>query len=293
MVDRSEAHTTAAALLAWYRDMGVDAAIGEDAIDWFAHPAAPGAGFALETGDTVPAPVARKPSTPPSRPVAERSAPAAVPVVPRAPVAAPPDESIADAVARAARAQSLADLREALATFDGCALKATAKSLCFARGADRARVMLIGEAPGSEEDLAGHPFAGRAGALLDRMFAAIGVDSASVHMTNTVYWRPPGNRTPTPHELAICRPFLERHVALVDPAIVIVVGGAATKHVLDATEAITRLRGKWRMHTLGGAPRQVLPTLHPSFLLLSPEAKRLAWRDLLTLAAALAGTPKE
>ena len=134
-----------------------------------------------------------------------------------------------------------------LAGFDGCSLKATAKNLCFYRGAHASRaLMLIGEAPGREEDLEGKPFVGRAGQLLDKMLAAIGLSEADVHITNIVYWRPPGNRTPTPQEAQVCRPFLERQVELVAPEVVVLLGGAAAKHMLDVTEGIMRIRGKWR-----------------------------------------------
>ena len=177
----------------------------------------------------------------------------------------------------------MASLKAALEGFDGCALKATAKTTCVWRGAERARVMIIGEAPGRDEDLAGQPFVGRAGQLLDRMLAAIDLDETSVHITNIVYWRPPGNRTPTPQETQICRPFLERQVELVQPEIILLLGGAAAKTVLDTADGIMRLRGKWREVTLGSVKLQALATLHPAYLLRTPAAKRMAWRDLLTL----------
>lgn len=177
----------------------------------------------------------------------------------------------------------MASLKAALEGFDGCALKATAKTTCVWRGAERARVMIIGEAPGRDEDLAGQPFVGRAGQLLDRMLAAIDLDETSVHITNIVYWRPPGNRTPTPQETQICRPFLERQVELVQPEIILLLGGAAAKTVLDTADGIMRLRGKWREVTVGSVKLQALATLHPAYLLRTPAAKRMAWRDLLTL----------
>jgi uracil-DNA glycosylase len=187
----------------------------------------------------------------------------------------------------ARQAGSLEELRATLAGFDGCGLKATAKNLCFYRGAARSRLMLIGEAPGRDEDLQGKPFVGRAGQLLDKMLAAIGLTEADVHITNIVYWRPPGNRTPTPQEAQVCRPFMERQVELVAPDFLLLLGGAAAKGVLDVTDGIMRVRGKWRDVTLGERKVRALATLHPAYLLRTPTAKRQAWRDLLAVKAAL------
>jgi DNA polymerase len=187
----------------------------------------------------------------------------------------------------AGQAGTLDELQAMLAAFDGCALKATAKNLCFYRGAAQARLMLIGEAPGRDEDLQGKPFVGRAGQLLDKMLAAIGLSEANAHITNIVYWRPPGNRTPTPQEAQVCRPFLERQVELVAPDLVLLLGGAAANHILGATEGIMRIRGKWREVALGERKVRAIATLHPAYLLRTPAAKRLAWRDLLAVKAAL------
>ena len=187
----------------------------------------------------------------------------------------------------AGQARSLPELETTLAGFDGCSLKVTAKNLCFYRGAQTARLMLIGEAPGRDEDLQGKPFVGRAGQLLDRMLAAIGLSEADVHITNIVYWRPPGNRTPTPQEAQVCRPFLERQVELVAPQIVVLLGGAAAKHILDVPEGIMRLRGKFRDVVIGSLSVRAMATLHPAYLLRTPAAKRLAWRDLLAIKGAL------
>jgi DNA polymerase len=206
----------------------------------------------------------------------------------RAFVSTAPDAAVMAARAQAPTAATLDALGEMLAAFDGCGLKATAKSLCFYRGAQQARLMVIGEAPGREEDLAGTPFVGPAGQLLDKMLAAIGLTDAVCHITNVVYWRPPGNRTPTPQETDVCRPFLERQVALVKPDFVLLLGAAAAKHVLAVDDGIMRLRGKWRDVTLGGHAVRVMPTLHPDYLLRSPAAKQQAWRDLLAVKAALA-----
>jgi len=191
--------------------------------------------------------------------------------------------------AAAGQAKDLTELEAMLAGFDGCGLKATAKNLCFYRGAAKARLMLIGEAPGRDEDLQGKPFVGRAGQLLDKMLAAIGLGEPQVHITNIVYWRPPGNRTPTPQEAQVCRPFLERQLELVAPDLIMLLGGAAANHIFGATEGIMRTRGKWREVTIGERTVRAIATLHPAYLLRTSAAKRLAWRDLLAVKAALAG----
>jgi DNA polymerase len=274
-----------AALLAWYRDMGVDAAIGETPIDW------------LSRGDLAPgASFGRAPASPPTRvreprPVS-RPAPFSPPPPPlaaprRVPVAAP-DVAVTAAREAAQNARTLEELEAVLARFDGCSLKSTAKNLCFYRGAPKARLMIIGEAPGREEDQSGKPFVGRAGQLLDRMLAAIGMSEADAHITNVVYWRPPGNRTPTPLEAQVCRPFLERQAELVAPELVLLLGGAAAKHVFDIPDGIMRIRGKVRDVEIGSLHTRGLATLHPAYLLRTPVAKRLAWRDLLLLKAVLA-----
>ncbi len=290
-----------AALLAWYRDMGVDCALSDEPENWLARPGRPpGAGWSLSagtaTGDVAEAPalaaVANRPPAVPASPAPARASligrplPATAPA-PRLPQATPPDAAETAARTAARAAATIDELGAALAAFTGCALKATAKSLCFYRGAPKARVMLIGEAPGREEDLAGRPFVGPAGQLLDRMLAAIGLDESMVHITNIVYWRPPGNRTPTPQEAQACRPFLERQVELVAPDVIIPLGGAAAKHVLDVTEGIMRIRGQWSEVTFGAHRSRAMPMLHPAYLLRTPAGKRQAWRDLLTLRAAL------
>jgi uracil-DNA glycosylase len=292
MLDNARS-ATLAHLLAWYRDMGVDQAVDESPIDWLSRgDQAPGHGFAPPGAGTA-APRVPLPSAPPSPAAAPRRAPvpATLPPVaaPRQFPATAPDAAVMAARGLAKEAATLADLEATLAGFDGCSLKATAKSLCFYRGAAQARLMLIGEAPGRDEDLQGKPFVGRAGQLLDKMLAAIDLSEANVHITNIVYWRPPGNRTPTPQEAQVCRPFLERQVELVGPDVVVLLGGAAAKHIFDVPEGIMRVRGKIRDVTIGSKAVRALATLHPAYLLRTPAAKRLAWRDLLTIKTALAG----
>ena len=188
----------------------------------------------------------------------------------------------------AGEAATLAELEALVASFDGCALKRTAKSLCFARGREDARIMLIGEAPGRDEDLQGKPFVGPAGQMLDRMLEAIGLTEDHIYITNTVYWRPPGNRNPTPEEVEACSPFLARQIELLSPQVLVLLGKAAAQRILGVADGIMRLRGKWLSYRCAGRDIPTLATLHPSYLLRTPEDKRLAWRDLLMLKERLA-----
>jgi DNA polymerase len=265
-------------LLDWYRSMGVDQAVTEVPIDWLERgDQSRGAGLeARRAPQTAPAAMAE--------PTAGRP-----PALSRQFPTVPPDTALTEAREAARSAATLEALRATLDRFNGCGLKATAKSLCFYRGAPTARLMLIGEAPGRDEDLEGKPFVGRAGKLLDKMLAAIGLGEADVHITNIVYWRPPGNRTPTPQEAQVCRPFLERQIELVGPQFIALLGGAAAKHILEATDGIMRLRGRWRQIEIGGASFKAIATLHPAYLLRTPAHKRLAWRDLLAIRTALDG----
>ena len=184
---------------------------------------------------------------------------------------------------------SLSDLQSAMAKLDDCPLKHTASNLCFADGNPGARLMIIGEAPGRDEDRMGVPFVGADGQLLDKMIASIGLDRASVYLTNLLPWRPPGNRSPTDEETAMLLPWLFRHVQLAKPEFVLLLGGAAAKLVLGSHDGIMKLRGRWRDVDFGdGVPRPVLVSLHPAYLLRSPAQKRLAFEDLLLLAKQLA-----
>ena len=299
-----------ATLLAWWREMGVDGATDAAATDWLARAdVAPGTGYALvapteaSTGgeDMVPARAApaiaaRPPPQSHAAPTREtaappRSAPPPLSDAPRRFPTAAPDAAALAAREAARSAPDIEALRAVLETFDGCALKATAKSLCFYRGSAKARLMIVGEAPGRDEDLQGKPFVGRAGQLLDKMLAAIGLTEADVHITNVVYWRPPGNRTPTPQEVQVCRPFLERQIELVAPDILMTMGGSAANALLDMEGGIMRQRGRWREFVAGGRKVPAMPTLHPAYLLRTPIAKRLAWRDLLVIQERLLAAP--
>lgn len=266
-------------ILTFYREAGVDAALEEQPVNRLkAAPAAPSEAKAepAARGNFPRLGETRTPSTPAPQP---RQATLAV-----------PDESqVARARAEAGEAKTLEELRERLAAFDGCNLKFTAKNLCFADGNPKGGIMLIGEAPGRDEDLAGLPFVGRSGQLLDRMLAAIGLDRTKVYIANTVPWRPPGNRTPTDIETEICRPFIERQIELADPKILVALGAPAARTVLGVKEGILRARGKWGVHrTAGGKDIPGLPTLHPAYLLRNPAHKKLAWRDFLSIRQKLA-----
>jgi uracil-DNA glycosylase family 4 len=257
-------------LLDFYLEAGADAAVGEEPVDRFA---------ALE-----PAPAPRVARTVPDTETKARATAFAAPTPPQAP----------DAAAMAAReaaksATSLEDLRAILEKFDGCALKATASQLVFADGNPKARVMFVGEAPGRDEDIEGLPFVGRSGKLLDRMLAAVGLDRTSVYIANIVPWRPPGNRTPTPQESQICLPFTLRQIELVDPDILVCLGGPSAQTLLGIKDGITKTRGRWFTFNSGNREIRAMPTFHPAFLLRSPLQKRFAWRDFLAIKKALAG----
>ena len=203
--------------------------------------------------------------------------------------AVPPEDKTNTDSSALAGITSLVDLQSAMAKLDDCPLKHTASNLCFADGNPGARLMIIGEAPGRDEDRMGVPFVGADGQLLDKMIASIGLDRASVYLTNLLPWRPPGNRSPTDEETAMLLPWLFRHVQLAKPEFVLLLGGAAAKLVLGSHDGIMKLRGRWRDVDFGdGVPRPVLASLHPAYLLRSPAQKRLAFEDLLLLAKQLA-----
>ncbi|MGC1467241.1 MAG: uracil-DNA glycosylase, partial [Pseudolabrys sp.] len=184
-------------------------------------------------------------------------------------------------------AGTLDELRAILERFDGCALKPSATQLVFADGNPEARLMVVGEAPGRDEDIEGLPFVGRSGKLLDRMLAAIGLDRSGVYIANVVPWRPPGNRTPTPQETQICLPFILRQIELVDPDILVCMGNPSTQTLLGTRDGITKTRGRWFTFNTGKRDIRAMPTFHPAFLLRSPLQKRFAWRDFLAIRKAL------
>jgi DNA polymerase len=281
IVDRDKA---ARELISFYHEAGVDAVIGEDPIDRLTEDKAP----ALEGPDDDPprpvAPVAVRERAPAAHTASPSGHTRADP--PQAPAA--PDAAVMAAREAARSAASLDELRAILDRFEGCALRATATQLVFADGSPRARLMFVGEAPGRDEDIEGLPFVGRSGKLLDRMLAAIGLDRKGVYIANVVPWRPPGNRTPTPQETAICLPFTQRQIELVDPDVLVCLGNPSTQTLLATKEGITKTRGRWFRYRTGIREIRAMPTFHPAFLLRNPISKRLAWRDFLAIKKALA-----
>jgi uracil-DNA glycosylase len=258
----------ALSLLRWYLEIGADEAIVDQPANRLAPPLPPAAA---------------------DRPLEPPPAWHSVAASPPAAFADSPGEAAQSARLLAAGAGTLAELEAAIIGFEGCALKRTATTTVIADGNPAAPVMIIGEAPGADEDRIGCPFVGRAGQLLDRMLAAIGLDRQGVLITNVIYWRPPGNRTPTADEIAACLPFVLRQVALVRPRVLVLAGGTAARALLPPGPGITRLRGRWFDLAIPGLDRPVptLPMFHPSFLLRTPERKREAWHDLLALRARL------
>jgi|SRR5689334_314672 uracil-DNA glycosylase len=253
-------------LLDFYVETGVDALLGEQPVDRFASEEP-------QHRQRVSSPaVTQAPAEPPNRLTA---------------AAAAPDEAAMAAREAARSAKTLEELRAILNAFDGCTLKATATQLVFADGNPSARLMLVGEAPGRDEDIEGLPFVGRSGKLLDRMLGAIGLDRSSVYIANIVPWRPPGNRTPTPQESQICLPFILRQIELADPEVLVCLGGPSAQTLLGIKDGITKTRGRWFSFHTGKHEIRAMPTFHPAFLLRSPLQKRFAWRDFLAIKKAL------
>ena len=248
----------AAEALRWLAEMGAEEIIGEEPVNRLAAPA-------------------------PQKP--EAAAMPARAEAPRVPAPAVPSQ--------AAACNSLAEIAAALDAFDACPLKKTATSLCFADGNPAARVMLVGHAPGRDEDIQGKPFVGQSGQLLDRMLAAISLSRAAedresaVFITNMIFWRPPGNRTPTEAETQMCLPFLLRTIELQVPDVIVCLGATPAHRLTGRNEGLLKLRGKWLTVNVSGRSIPLLPTLHPDYLLRQPAQKRLAWRDLLALRQAL------
>jgi uracil-DNA glycosylase family 4 len=290
----AEAERSAAlALLALQIEWGADEGLSDRGIDRFALAAAEPV-LRARLAAIGPAPAVEPAVAPGPIPLAMEAAPpqAAPPASPARPLSRPTAgrPAAAQAAALAATAGTLAELRAAIAGFEGCALRDTATTLVFSDGNPEARIMLVGEAPGADEDRAGLPFVGASGQLLDRMLGSIGLDRSQVLITNILPWRPPGNRTPTETEIATCLPFVMRHIALVAPEILVLLGATAVRALTGQTQGIRRVRGRWQALSVPGldAPVPCLPTYHPAYLLRSPLAKREAWADLLALRERLA-----
>ena len=265
---------TPAMLLRWYLEAGVDEAILESPVDRYLANAT-----ARKTRRAAPA-VAGPATLPPPASVARSTAPANS-----------GRASVESAFAVAQRASSLDELRAVLATFADCPLSGTATNLVFGDGCATARIVLIGEAPGAEEDRRGIPFVGPSGRLLDRMLASIDLDRTKVFISNTIFWRPPGNRSPTSSEVATCMPFVERMLELIDPDILVALGGPAACALLGQAESVGRLRGRWLNFQTPRMARPIATTaiFHPAYLLRSPAQKRLAWRDLVAIKKRMSG----
>ena len=268
-------------LLDFYVAAGIDCMIDDEAVDRYelSNQVAPVASTVSDAAPNAPAGQPSGPGGPAPSTTTGFGGRIAVPE------AIPLDQTPEVQSARhiAAQCDTLEALREALDGFTACPLKQTAKNLVFGDGNPEAKLMLIGDVPGRDEDLQGLPFVGNVGDLLDRMLSSIGLDRTSTYLTNLLPWRPPGNRTPTEAELAMCQPFIARHIELINPDYVVFLGGVAAKQLLDVTQSIMRLRGKWASYSVGDTDIPALPTFHPGYLMRQPSHKRLAWRDLLLL----------
>ena len=251
--------------LNWLVEAGADEAIGEAPVNRLVAKSQPATPVPL----APPAQARPAPSTPTRGPEPMASG-----------------DAVGDAQALAAGAGDLKELKAAMESFDGCALKRTAANTVFADGTPAGGVMFIGEAPGRDEDRVGKPFVGRAGQLLDKMLASIGLSRQSnAYITNVINWRPPDNRDPSPEEAAMCLPFLRRHIELADPGVIILLGAVAARHVMGISDGIMKSRGRWMEYRVGEKMVPIMPTLHPAYLLRQPAHKKLAWRDLQSLAA--------
>ncbi|MCJ2027777.1 uracil-DNA glycosylase family protein [Methylobacterium sp. J-067] len=283
MPNPADAQADLIAILDFQTEAGVDVALDETPHDRFTEADAP------EPVRARPAPRrAAAPAQAPSPPPQEAPRPAPRATFGRA-ASAEPEAAAGDARARARNAASLEELEAILAAFDACPLRFTAKNLVFGDGNPQARVMFLGEAPGADEDRIGKPFMGRSGQLLDKMMAAIGLDRSSAYIANVVPWRPPGNRNPTPQEVATCKPFVERQIELVDPELIVCLGAPATQTLTGTKDGILKTRGRVFPYALPSREAKLLATLHPAFLLRQPLQKRLAWRDFRAVRAALDG----
>lgn len=259
--------------LTWFDQMGVDEVVGEQPINHLSR-------NDNQTQEATPAPKASAtPITEQSRPKREISA-----------ELQSPESLILHSQSLAEKATSLTELKASVHDFNGLSICKTATNTVFSDGNPEAEIMFIGEAPGADEDMQGIPFCGASGKLLEQMLNAIGLyRSKNYYISNTVFWRPPGNRKPTPHELAVCLPLVEKHIALVNPKVIVLIGGTAITSLLNTKQGITKMRGEFQEYTNpfieGSIP--ITPIFHPSYLLRSPGQKKFAWHDLLTLDAFL------
>lgn len=279
------------ALLDFYQAAGIDRFLEERPVDRFTLPGASEAGHAgprtAAGGGHVADRVAGEGQGTAPTPIRQADSLSIPATSSRESAVIPDGAAVQSARERARTATNLQELHKALSEFEGCNLRLTAKNLVFADGNPDARIMFVGEAPGREEDTQGKPFVGRSGRLLDLMLAAIGLDRSSAYIANVVPWRPPGNRTPTPQETELCKPFIMRQIELADPELLVFLGAASAKSLLGVQEGIRRLRGRWMEYGLNGRTIACMATYHPAYLLRSPLEKRASWRDFLSLKARL------
>lgn len=310
MQSMDQANRELEALLDFYLASGIDCLLDPEPADRFVETAQLAERRAAEqvarSSDRNVQPSGPAPFQPPRAraPGAEQAHARSAPAVPAPPQGAGdpsggaasavlPNASAIDSARDAARQVStLAELRACLERFEGCNLRLTAKNLVFADGNPQARIMFVGEAPGRDEDLQGKPFVGRSGQLLDRMLQAIGLDRSGAYIANVVPWRPPGNRTPTPQETEICKPFIMRQIELVNPDILVFLGSASAKTLLGTHEGIRKLRGRWMKFATGSIDISCVATYHPAYLLRSPLEKRQSWQDFQSIKQKLAEIPQ-
>ncbi len=275
-------------LLTFYAEAGVSDLVGETPVDRLAVGIEEPRARSPVGGASPPVPPQGPATEIPTRTLRRRDAPVPPTVVPKpGPVPVAAEAATLAAREAAARAGSLDELRALLESFDGCALKLTAKRLVFADGNPQARLMLVGEAPGREEDIEGLPFVGPSGQLLDRMLASIGLDRTGVYIANIIPWRPPGNRDPSMQETQICLPFIRRQIELVAPDVLVTLGKPSTAALLGIADGIRRTRGRWMTYQAGERDIRAMATFHPAYLLRQPLEKRHSWRDLLSIKKAL------
>jgi uracil-DNA glycosylase len=257
-------------ILRFYAEAGLDHAVSDAPVDQFA---------AFEAARAAP--------LSPAVPLTPKAQARPAPLITR-PAAVPDGAAVSAAQALAQSCGSIAELTEALAGFEGCGLRATAKSLVFASGNSQAPVMFVSDAPGREDDLEGVLFSGPAGLLMDRMLSAIGLDRTSAYLGCMIPWRPPGNRAPTAFEIEVCKPFVQRHIELSAPRLLVLLGDLPAKTLIASGDSILRLRGQWRDYALAdGEKIPALSMLHPAYLMKQSAQKRLAWADLLALKGRL------
>lgn len=264
----------------FYAEAGCDEAIGEQPVDRTVAP--PARAAAAPAAAAAAMPVAQ---------TSPRPAPMPAPMPGPAAAGAPAllsTQAIETAASQAAGAcRSIPELEAAIKAFEGCALRNTATNTVIARGNPQAPLMIIGEAPGRDEDAQGAPFVGESGQLLDRMLKAIGRDEGNVYISNIIFWRPPGNRDPSAEEIVACKPFIDRLIELVQPRLIACAGKFSAATLLGTTQGITRIRGRWHEYRRGDLVIPAMPLLHPAYLLRQPGVKREAWRDMLALAEKL------